>query len=52
MVRLAEQTGCEVEVVNQSEALTRLGGVGCLLRFRLPEDGDMSSGADSWKRTV
>ena len=38
MVRLAEQTGCAVEVVNQSEALNRLGGVGCLLRFRLPDD--------------
>ncbi len=47
MVRLAEQTGCEVEVVNQSEALARLGGAGCLLRFRLPEDEDMSSGVES-----
>jgi len=45
MVRVAQQTGCGVEVVNQSEALTRLGGVGCLLRFRPPEN--MSSGAES-----
>ena len=37
MVRLAERQGCTVEVVNQSEALTRFGGVGCLLRYRLPD---------------
>lgn len=52
MVRFAEQRGCDVEVVNQSEALTRLGGVGCLLRFRLPEDQDMSSGAESRSHAV
>jgi len=34
MVRLAEQAGSQVEVVNGSEALDRLGGVGALLRFR------------------
>jgi hypothetical protein len=33
MVRLAEQTGCGVEVVNHSDALMRFGGVGCLLRY-------------------
>jgi hypothetical protein len=33
MVRMAEQTGCEVEVVRHSEVLMRLGGAGCLLRF-------------------
>ena len=38
MVKLAEQQGCTVEVVNQSEPLTRLGGVGCLLRYRLPDE--------------
>ena len=38
MVKLAEQQGCTVEVVNQSESLTRFGGVGCLLRYRLPEE--------------
>ena len=37
MVKLAEQQGCTVEVVNQSEPLTRFGGVGCLLRYRLPD---------------
>ncbi|MBL7039401.1 MAG: hypothetical protein ISR77_12280 [Pirellulaceae bacterium] len=37
-VRLAEQQGCSVEVVNQSEPLTRFGGVGCLLRYRLPDE--------------
>jgi len=40
MVRFAERTGCGVEVVNQSDALTRLGGVGCLLRFSV--EGDLS----------
>jgi len=33
MIRLAERSGSEVEIVNHSEALMRLGGVGCLLRF-------------------
>ena len=37
MVRLAEQQGSTVEVVNQNEPLTRFGGVGCLLRYCLPE---------------
>ena len=34
LVRRAELTGARVEVVEQSDTLTRLGGVGCLLRFR------------------
>jgi ribosomal protein L7Ae-like RNA K-turn-binding protein len=34
MVTLAEQHRCTIEIVNQSEALDRLGGVGCLLRYR------------------
>jgi rubrerythrin len=38
MVRAAEQYGCTVEIVNQSEALMQLGGVGCLLRYRLAEE--------------
>ena len=33
LVRLAEQTGCHVELVGESRALGDLGGVGCLLRF-------------------
>lgn len=37
MVRIAEEHGCKVEIVNQSEALMQLGGVGCLLRYRLPD---------------
>ncbi|MCP4716256.1 MAG: hypothetical protein GY868_14150 [Deltaproteobacteria bacterium] len=35
MVRLAEGQGCLIEVVNESESLVKLGGVGCLLRYRL-----------------
>lgn len=50
MVRLAGQTGCGVEVVNQSQALRSLGGVGCLLRFRLSED--VSSGAELRREAV
>ena len=38
MVRMAEQHGCTVEIVNQSEALMQFGGVGCLLRYRLPDE--------------
>jgi len=37
MARMAEATGSAVEVVNHSEALMRVGGVGCLLRFAGPE---------------
>ena len=33
LVRLAEQTGCEVEIVGESKPLLELGGAGCLLRF-------------------
>ena len=38
MVRLAQQTGCSVEVVEHSDALMQLGGVGCLLRYVAPEN--------------
>ena len=37
MVRIAEQIGSGVEVVNHSDVLMRLGGVGCLLRFLAPD---------------
>jgi protein required for attachment to host cells len=37
LVRLAELAGCGVEIVHDSEILMRLGGVGCLLRFRAPD---------------
>ncbi len=33
LVRLAEQTGCRIELVSESPELDELGGVGCLLRF-------------------
>jgi protein required for attachment to host cells len=39
MLRLAEQRGCQVELVRDSAALRRLGGVGCLLRFRHGQQG-------------
>ncbi len=37
LVRLAEQQDCEVELVNESDMLMQLGGVGCLLRYQMPE---------------
>ena len=37
LVRLAEQTQCQVEVVNYSDFLMAFGGVGCLLRYLNPE---------------
>jgi peptide subunit release factor 1 (eRF1) len=37
LVRAAERTGCGIEVVNHSDPLMRLGGVGCLLRYLAPE---------------
>jgi len=36
MVRMAERSGCRIEILNQSEVLTRFGGVGCLLRYISP----------------
>jgi rubrerythrin len=38
MVRFAERQLCAVEVVNESESLERMGGVGCLLRYRLAHE--------------
>ncbi len=37
LVKLAEQNLCQVEIVNHSDLLMQFGGVGCLLRYRLPE---------------
>jgi hypothetical protein len=37
MVRLAELSDCHIEVVEHSETLKSLGGVGCLLRYVAPE---------------
>ncbi len=37
MVRIAEQDHCKVEIVNYSDVLMQLGGVGCLLRYLEPE---------------
>lgn len=37
LVRLAAQNHCQVEVVNYSPMLMEFGGVGCLLRYLLPE---------------
>ena len=37
MVRMAVRTGSKVEVVNHSDSLMGLGGIGCLLRFLGPE---------------
>jgi peptide chain release factor subunit 1 len=34
MARLAAQHGCVIETVKDSDTLLRLGGVGCLLRYR------------------
>lgn len=37
LVRLAEQQGASVEIVQQSDRLMQLGGVGALLRYRVPQ---------------
>jgi stalled ribosome rescue protein Dom34 len=44
MVKLAEQHRCNIETVKQSETLDRLGGVGCLLRYRtsFPENSSLN----------
>ncbi len=38
MVRKAEKLDCPVEIVSQSDELMHVGGVGCLLSYRLPGD--------------
>ncbi len=38
MMRKAEECDCTVEVVSQSDELIHLGGVGCLLSYRLPDE--------------
>ena len=38
LVRLAEQERCLIETVSKSDVLKLLGGVGCLLRYRLSEE--------------
>ncbi len=38
LTELAERNGTEVEIVNHSDVLMELGGVGCLLRYPPPED--------------
>jgi len=38
MVRLAERTGAEIEIVAHSDVLMDLGGVGCLLRYPPSEE--------------
>jgi len=45
IVQLAERRGVEVEIVQGSEALLRVGGVGCLLRYALDE-WDPTSGPE------
>jgi protein required for attachment to host cells len=37
MVRLAEQKGCAIEIVKNSDAMTAFDGVGCLLRYLTTE---------------
>lgn len=37
MVRLAEQQGASVEIVQQSDQLLQIGGIGALLRYRAPQ---------------
>ena len=48
MVNLAEQHRCQIETVRRSQALDRLGGVGCLLRYRtkFPENVSLGHAGD------
>ncbi len=40
MIKLAERQSLEVELVQHSDVLMELGGVGCLLRYSTPLDDD------------
>jgi hypothetical protein len=46
LVRIAVQKDVPVEVVQESEALLQLGGVGCLLRYEPWSGADASSASD------
>jgi hypothetical protein len=37
MTRIAERNGAIVEIVRNSDVLFEVGGVGCLLRYLMPE---------------
>lgn len=50
MVRLAEENDCKVEVVEDLPALMAYGGVGCLLRYRIPEEFQSFPEAQSLSR--
>lgn len=39
IVRLAERSGTTIEIVRDSDVLFDIGGVGCLLRYRMPHHG-------------
>lgn len=38
MVQKAEELDCTIEIVGQSDELSHLGGVGCLVSYRLPDE--------------
>jgi stalled ribosome rescue protein Dom34 len=40
MVRLAERNRCGIEIVKNGDAMSAFGGVGCLLRYLIPERDD------------
>jgi len=52
MVRIAERSGCRIEIVNQSEVLTRFGGVGCLLRYITPMPSLRPSLEGFWRKAL
>ena len=39
-MRVAEMLGVTIEVVRQSDVLSDVGGVGCLLRFGAPKQDE------------
>ena len=43
LVRLAEQRGVDIELVDDCEELTNIGGVGCLLRYSIGFDDLLGS---------
>ena len=45
LVSSAERTSCTVEVVRNSDVLLEVGGIGCLLRYLMPEQRTTGFGA-------
>jgi len=52
MVRLAARNGSTVEVIRMNQTLSEVGGVGCLLRYRIPDMDVSNRELHNWSMSV